>query len=1601
VRGECLTLTGEKNEELRTDVVLIMTKRRGVVVLLVAFLCLTFNLQAQISFSANLNPGGVTSAGIFNSQGRLVRTLWAMEVLPAGDLTASWDGLDDFGSRVPTGSYTWKVIRNGSTYANLSTIGNTGRPSYTVGHVPFFLEGVGLDSAGNAYTVHGWDEAHFDVIEWSLTDGQAIMNTGHCVSEALLKAIAVEPDGSYAYVTAASNSDDRNEACFSIYRINMAPGLYESERTVNFTQRGRCIKVYDGSRPGYPNAGPPNYPTWATAADKEVMKEPLISIAVQAGSIYVTDALGGRILRYDKVSGNHQQTITGLPVACGLAIAPDGKIWVGHEHTKVSVYNGAGTRLGTPISNLTEVRSLSIQTVAGTRTLCVADRVGRIRKYRIGANGTSVSQLSTFGLSQRTGDWTSARMLLVNGMAMDSSGNIVVLDHMGDGSRMQKLNAQYAQLWAQMCLEFSSSLAYSRANPNVAFSSYRQAYQLDRATGNWTHLGVAKTDSLGRYFGNFDSSHAGPPHVVRLGADDFFYFPAGDSLAVYRVVPGVNGLGPTLKLASVLGGSGPGPDGLVWTDKYLWDWHDTQGDGQIQYTPRSTPGAAGEVNLVAVGSSPDPNWKWPRDSYEVDDSGRVWIASNQRAYVPDTSFLWEGTALYATPVPSLNTRGNPIYRWNAAVKVTDDMSGRNALALTAGEGFSWKMVGQSTDASNVGMVYGLAWSDKPGLPQNGLAWMGGNVLFGFQQSNPTSLSFIATPSFCVPLPKTSVGMRPIPGGAGGALVGIDPERGTVGHYTKEGLLIGSMNTAFRFRDLSREPWVVGGLDSYLAVNCNRAPDGLFDVFVEDNLNQRVVWYRVDDSNIQTADSDTISSPAVSGGGYLLTVNNGIGDGRYLDGVTVNLSATLDPAKIFMSWTGAIVTNPLSPNTTLTMPANDTTVTANYAWATGNDKVRFFPKPGEEHRLQNCIFEGTNGDRINGPYTTFFVVPNVPSPGWSEFGVNMQGYRCVRWRDPNGNGLVAELEFWRNGVKITGTTFGTAGSWQDNGRTYPQALDGNTSTYFEGPRAGSHPYIGIDSNSAPAAADPNFTPAPGAYPGEQLVYITSATPGASIRYTTDGSTPSSTTGTVYGGPLSIGSATTLKAIAYKAGMSNSTITTGAYTINNGTSGMGFISREVWTGTGGTSVASIPLGTPPSLTDTLPSFEAPVNWADNYGTRLRGYLTPPATGNYTFWIASDDNSELWLSMNDNPTNKLKIAWVLDYTDSRQWNKFASQKAEIWLEQGRRYYIEALQKEAGGGDNLAVGWAKPDEATSVPSQVIPGSALSPFNGVTPAPEITVYGNATPIADGDTTPSASDHTDFGSTVFPGGTVTRTFTIQNIGAVTLTVGPVTLSGKNAADFSVIVQPSNSVPAGGSTTFQARFSPGAVGTRTASLSIGNNDVNENPYDFALQATGATAASSISREVWTGVSGTTVANIPVGAAPNIADTLSSFEAPTNWADNYGTRLRGYITAPATGDYTFWIASDDNSELWLAMNDNPTNKVKIAWVLDYTDPRQWNKFASQKAEIALEQGQRYYIEALQKEGGGGDNLAVGWVKPGDASSVPEVIPGFVLSPYGASP
>ena len=68
---------------------------------------------------------------------------------------------------------------------------------------------------------------------------------------------------------------------------------------------------------------------------------------------------------------------------------------------------------------------------------------------------------------------------------------------------------------------------------------------------------------------------------------------------------------------------------------------------------------------------------------------------------------------------------------------------------------------------------------------------------------------------------------------------------------------------------------------------------------------------------------------------------------------------------------------------------------------------------------------------------------------------------------------------------------------------------------------------------------------------------------------------------------------------------------------------------------------------AYTQVLPGFETEVNdGLDYYGQRLRAFVVPPTNGNYTFWIASDDTSILFLSTDENPADEIPIAAVTSW-------------------------------------------------------------------------------------------------------------------------------------------------------------------------------------------------------------------------------------------------------------------------------------------------------------------------------------------------------------------
>ena len=118
---------------------------------------------------------------------------------------------------------------------------------------------------------------------------------------------------------------------------------------------------------------------------------------------------------------------------------------------------------------------------------------------------------------------------------------------------------------------------------------------------------------------------------------------------------------------------------------------------------------------------------------------------------------------------------------------------------------------------------------------------------------------------------------------------------------------------------------------------------------------------------------------------------------------------------------------------------------------------------------------------------------------------------------------------------------------------------------------------------------------------------------------------------------------------------------------------------------------------------------------------------------------------------------------------------------------------------------------------------------------PEMEITGNSIEIVSGDITPSLTDHTDFGGVETSSGSITRTFTINNIGSqdldLTDPIPYVTITPNT--HYTVSTSPTTPIAASGNVTFEITFDPSANGAHTSTVSIANNDATEDPYTFDI------------------------------------------------------------------------------------------------------------------------------------------------------------------------
>lgn len=133
-----------------------------------------------------------------------------------------------------------------------------------------------------------------------------------------------------------------------------------------------------------------------------------------------------------------------------------------------------------------------------------------------------------------------------------------------------------------------------------------------------------------------------------------------------------------------------------------------------------------------------------------------------------------------------------------------------------------------------------------------------------------------------------------------------------------------------------------------------------------------------------------------------------------------------------------------------------------------------------------------------------------------------------------------------------------------------------------------------------------------------------------------------------------------------------------------------------------------------------YNGDLNYKDDYGIFWCGYLYPPTTGSYTFYVRADDEGEFFLSSDDSKGNLGADPIVFNYhwMEGGIWPSLESQplgvqyktvSQPIMLKGGRRYYFEFYHKENGGGDFGQIGWTGPEWISEKP---IPGSRLSPFD-------------------------------------------------------------------------------------------------------------------------------------------------------------------------------------------------------------------------------------------------------------------------------------------------
>ncbi|HYE32610.1 MAG TPA: PA14 domain-containing protein [Methylomirabilota bacterium] len=439
--------------------------------------------------------------------------------------------------------------------------------------------------------------------------------------------------------------------------------------------------------------------------------------------------------------------------------------------------------------------------------------------------------------------------------------------------------------------------------------------------------------------------------------------------------------------------------------------------------------------------------------------------------------------------------------------------------------------------------------------------------------------------------------------------------------------------------------------------------------------------------------------------------------------------------------------------------------------------------------------------------------------------------------------------------------------------------------------------------------------------------------------------------------------------------------------------------------------------PTIND--PTSPPPNDVKNNYGVQILGYFYPDRTGPHVFWLSADDGAALYLSTDANPGNKRQIAIESQWNNPRTWDssvgdaatrravldagtpneRYENVSLPINLVAGTPYYIEALMKEGGGGDNLSV--AVTSAIAEVPTEPISGSRLSTIDktlgqvSIVTQPQSTTVVQNTPLTLRVTvngTPPYEYQWLRNGTEVPDATnwvfrLEKTPSEDNGARYTVRVtggqGQVTSQAATITVSTDAVAPTIARAVGGSTmnevtlTFSEAINTNNITTGRFSLSNGLSVqeatvIDERTVylrttaqtggtrytitvngitDLAGNAVAAPATAQFSGWVESRgfvlhrfFQGGNIASVKEGTAvPTMVTFEPRAEYPPNGAseggENYGNELSGWLYPPESGNYIFYLSADDRAELYLSNDADPANAKLIAVEPTWNNPRDW--------------------------------------------------------------